>query len=160
VLYIGLMMTEQGPKVLEYNIRLGDPEAQVILPRIKNNMAELFEAAVFGKLHHHQIEYDKNVSMTVIMASGGYPGDYIKGIPIKGLDQIPNNITVYHAGTKLDNNQIVTNGGRVLAVTSKAENLNKARELVYAAIPKIQFQNSFYRKDIALKAMKLLKDNH
>jgi phosphoribosylamine---glycine ligase len=154
-LYIGLMLTSDGPKVLEYNVRLGDPEAQVILPRIQNNIAELFEAAIQGKLDQKQIQETDNVCMTVIMASGGYPGDYIKGFPIEGLDKIPNDVTIYHAGTKQEYGRIVTSGGRVLALTALGENLGLARKKVYEAIPLIRFQNSYFRKDIALKAMKI-----
>ncbi len=157
VLYIGLMLTDEGPKVLEYNVRLGDPEAQVILPRIQNNMVKLFEAAADGTLNQYDISQTPDVSMTVIMASGGYPGDYIKGFPIEGLDLVPENVTVYHAGTKEEFGRIVTSGGRVLAVTASGENLKSARDTVYAAIPKIRFQNSFYRKDIALKAIKQME---
>lgn len=149
-LYFGLMLTPKGPKVIEYNARFGDPEAQVVLPRLKTDLVEIMLAIYHQKLGEMQIEWSDDACACVIMASGGYPGNYPKGIQIKGLDangQIEN-ATVFHAGTKLADHDIVTNGGRVLGVTAKAESLEKALEQAYQAVKKIDFEGAEYRTDI------------
>lgn len=149
-LYFGLMLTPKGPKVIEYNARFGDPEAQVVLPRLKTDLVEIMLAIYHQKLGEMQIEWSDDACACVIMASGGYPGNYPKDIQIKGLDangQIEN-ATVFHAGTKLADHDIVTNGGRVLGVTAKAESLEKALEQAYQAVKKIDFEGAEYRTDI------------
>jgi phosphoribosylamine--glycine ligase len=155
ILYPGVMLTKQGPKVLEYNARFGDPEAQAYLPRLENDLVELLEASIDGTLDKMELKWSPMVSVCVVMASGGYPGNYAKGKPITGLTEagkLPHT-KVFHAGTARAENQIVTNGGRVLGVTAWAEDLARARSRAYAAVEKIQFDGAQFRRDIAAKAL-------
>jgi phosphoribosylamine---glycine ligase len=155
VLYAGLMMTESGPKVLEFNVRFGDPETQVILPRIAGDLLPAFEACVDGTLSDSLIQWRDEHCVTVVMASGGYPGGYEKGKVITGLDVADGmeDVTVFHAGTALDGESVVTAGGRVLAVTALGSDLRSAVDLAYKAVPKVHFEAAHYRSDIAAKAL-------
>lgn len=149
-LYFGLMMTPKGPKVIEYNARFGDPEAQVVLPRLKTDLVEICEAVIDERLSDLDIEWEDGAVACVVMASGGYPVSYKKGIEMTGLDengQVDGAI-VYHAGTKFENGKFYTNGGRVLGVTAKAPTLDEALEKAYAAVKKISFEGAHYRTDI------------
>lgn len=154
LLYPGIMLTKNGPKILEFNARFGDPETQVYLTRLENDLVELLEASVNGTLNRHELKWKPEASVCVIMASGGYPGNYPKGKPILGLAQanaLPNT-KVFHAGTALKDGQIVTNGGRVLGVTALGKDLRAAQAAAYAAVETIQFEGAHYRRDIAAKA--------
>ena len=155
-LYAGLMITEEGPKVIEFNCRFGDPETQVVLPIIKGDFLELLYSAAMGNLNKNVVEYNGGCSVCVVVASGGYPDSYAKGYEILGLDQVPSDIIVYQAGTKEENGKILTNGGRVLGVTSVLPefNLMLAKDKAYQAIEKINFNKIYYRKDISDKALK------
>ncbi len=149
-LYFGLMMTPKGPKVIEYNARFGDPEAQVVLPRLKTDLVEICEAVIDERLSDLDIEWEDGAAACVVMASGGYPVSYKKGIEMTGLDengQVDGAI-VYHAGTKFENGKFYTNGGRVLGVTAKAPTLDEALDKAYAAVKKISFEGAHYRTDI------------
>ena len=149
-LYFGLMMTPKGPKVIEYNARFGDPEAQVVLPRLKTDLVDICEAVIDGRLSDLEIEWDDGAAACVVMASGGYPVSYKKGIEMFGLDENGqvDGAVVYHAGTKYENGRFYTNGGRVLGVTAKAPTLDEALEKAYAAVKKISFEGAHYRTDI------------
>ena len=149
-LYFGLMMTPNGPKVIEYNARFGDPEAQVVLPRLKTDLVDICEAVIDERLSDLDIEWYDGAAACVVMASGGYPVSYKKGIEMFGLDengQVDGAI-VYHAGTKFSDGKFFTNGGRVLGVTAKAPTLDEALEKAYAAVKKISFEGAHYRTDI------------
>ena len=150
ILFTGLMITEDGPKVLEYNARFGDPEAQVVLPRMKNDIIDVMEACIDGKLSDVELEFEDNAAVCVVLASDGYPEKYDKGFEIKGLDTFKDKdgYYVYHAGTKFDGDKIVTNGGRVLGVVAKGENLKAARANAYKATEWIDFANKYKRNDI------------
>lgn len=150
ILFTGLMITEDGPKVLEYNARFGDPEAQVVLPRMKNDIIDVMEACIDGKLSDVELEFEDNAAVCVVLASDGYPEKYDKGFEIKGLDTFKDKdgYYVFHAGTKLDGDKIVTNGGRVLGVVAKGENLKAARANAYKATEWIDFANKYKRNDI------------
>lgn len=151
IIFFGLMLTEKGPKVLEYNARFGDPETQVVLPRMKNDIVEVFEACVDGTLDQIQLEFEDNAAVCVVLASDGYPEHYEKGYPISGFENFKDRdgYYVFHAGTKFDGEgRIVTNGGRVLGVTAKGENLKLARENAYRATEWIEFGNKYMRDDI------------
>jgi len=150
ILYGGLMITNNGPKVLEFNARFGDPEAQVTLPRIKTGLVDIMLAVINNKLEQINIEYSEDACVGVVMASGGYPGSYQTGFPITGLDDLDKDVLVFHAGTKLESGQILTSGGRVLTVVAMGETIAKAREKVYANLPRINFKDCHYRRDIAL----------
>jgi phosphoribosylamine--glycine ligase len=150
ILYAGLMIANNGPKVLEFNARFGDPEAQVTLPRIKTDLVEIMLAVVNNKLEQINIEYNEDACVGVIMASGGYPGSYQTGFPITGLDNLDKDILVFHAGTRLESGQILTSGGRVLTVTAMGKTIAEAREKVYTNLPRINFKDCHYRQDIAL----------
>ncbi len=158
VLYAGLMMTVNGPKVIEFNCRFGDPETQVVLPRMKSDIIPVFVACTNGSLDQIQIEWTQDACVTVVMASGGYPGPYQKGKPIEGLDdaQREGAAMVFHAGTAWDNGRVVTNGGRVLNVTACGETIPKAIDAAYAAVRCIHFEDAHYRNDIGSKALKHL----
>lgn len=149
-LYFGLMITPDGPKVIEYNARFGDPETQVVLPRLKTDLVDIIEAVIDEKLAQLNIEWTNDASACVVMASGGYPLSYPKGLEISGLDENGQvtGAVVYHAGTKLEKGKFLTNGGRVLGVTACAETLDKALEKAYAAVEKISFEGAHYRTDI------------
>ena len=154
-LYFGLMLTKDGPRVIEYNARFGDPETQVVLPRLKTDLIDIIDAVIDEKLGDLAIEWDNGASACVIMASGGYPGSYEKGKIINGLDENGqvDGVTVYHAGTKLSDGNIVTSGGRVLGITGKGENLEEALNKAYAAVSKISFDGAFWRTDIGRKTL-------
>lgn len=150
ILFTGLMITEDGPKVLEYNARFGDPEAQVVLPRMKNDIIDVMEACIDGKLSDVELEFEDNAAVCVVLASDGYPEKYDKGFEIKGLETFKDKdgYYVFHAGTKFDGDKIVTNGGRVLGVVAKGENLKAARANAYKATEWIDFANKYKRNDI------------
>ena len=149
-LYFGLMLTPDGPKVIEYNARFGDPETQVVLPRLKTDFVDIIDAVIDERLDALEIEWSADACACVVMASGGYPQSYPKGIEITGLDENGQvaGATVYHAGTKRAGDKLVTNGGRVLGVTAAAETLDAALEKAYAAVEKIHFDGAHYRRDI------------
>ncbi len=150
IIFFGLMLTEEGPKVLEYNARFGDPEAQVVLPRMKNDLIEVIEACVDGTLDKIDLQFEDNAAVCVVLASDGYPVRYEKGLPITGLEEFKKHDGYYcfHAGTKFDGEQIVTNGGRVLGVTAKGKDLKEARANAYAATEWVKFDNKYMRHDI------------
>ena len=151
IIFFGLMITEDGPKVLEYNARFGDPEAQVVLPRMKNDIIDVFEACIDGTLDKIDLQFEDNAAVCVVLASDGYPVSYEKGFEIKGLDTFKDKdgYYVFHAGTKFDDDgKIVTNGGRVLGVTAKGKDLKEARANAYKATEWIDFDNKYMRHDI------------
>ena len=150
IIFFGLMLTADGPKVLEYNARFGDPEAQVVLPRRKNDIIEVIEACLEGKLDEVDLQFEDNAAVCVVLASEGYPVKYEKGIPISGFENFKDKDGYYcfHAGTKFDGDQIVTNGGRVLGITAKGSDLKEARKNAYAATEWISFSNKYMRHDI------------
>lgn len=151
IIFFGLMLTKTGPKVLEYNARFGDPETQVILPRMKNDIVDVFEACVDGTLNQVALEFEENAAVCVVLASGGYPGLYEKGFKMTGLEKFRgrDGYYVFHAGSRFDSDgDIVTNGGRVLGVTAKGTTLREAREQAYRAAGWIEFENKYMRSDI------------
>ena len=150
IIFFGLMLTEDGPKVLEYNARFGDPETQVVLPRMKTDIVDVFEACIDGTLDQVDLEFEDNAAVCVVLASAGYPEKYEKGFPITGLEEFKKHDGYYcfHAGTKFDGENIVTNGGRVLGVTAKGADLKEARANAYAATEWVQFENKYKRNDI------------
>ena len=150
VIFFGLMLTQDGPRVLEYNARFGDPEAQVVLPRMKNDIIEVAEACIDGTLDQIDLQFEDNAAVCVVLASEGYPVSYDKGLPIKGLEQFDNRDGYYcfHAGTKQTGQGIVTNGGRVLGITAKGADLKEARANAYEATKWINFDNKYMRNDI------------
>ncbi|MBE0544835.1 MAG: phosphoribosylamine--glycine ligase [Verrucomicrobia bacterium] len=155
ILYPGIMLTKEGPKVLEFNARFGDPETQVYLTRLQNDLVELLDASVSGTLAKHELRWSQFASVCVVMASSGYPGSYPKGKIITGLDEanaLPDT-KVFHAGTARAGEQIVTNGGRVLGVTALGWDLKSAQSAAYAAVERIHFDGAHFRRDIATKAM-------
>jgi phosphoribosylamine--glycine ligase len=153
VLYAGLILTPQGTKTIEFNARFGDPETQVILPRLKTDLLDIFLAVVNGTLADQPIEWSDEAAVCVIVASGGYPGSYAKGLPITGLDQVKDSL-VFHAGTALKDGRIVTNGGRVLGITGIGRDIVEARKKAYADADRINFEGKHYRADIAMKALR------
>ena len=150
IIFFGLMLTEKGPKVLEYNARFGDPEAQVVIPRLKNDIVEVFEACVDGRLDEIDLQFEDNACGCVVLASDGYPVAYEKGYPIHGLEKFKDADGYYcfHAGTKFKDGEIVTNGGRVLGITALGKNLKEARANAYKAVDWVDFDNKYYRHDI------------
>lgn len=153
VLYFGLIVTDDGVKVIEYNCRFGDPEAQAVLPRLKSDIVEIFEAVIDERLSEIEIEWDNGAAACVVMASGGYPGKYETNLKISGIDiaQKADNVTVFHAGTKMSDGEIFTSGGRVIGVTATGINLDEAIKSAYIAVEKISFENAHYRTDIGIK---------
>ena len=149
VLFIGLMIEEGQPKVLEFNVRFGDPETQSVLPRLKTDLTQIMFACIEGRLEQINIEWDKRQSMTLVLASKGYPESSHKGDIITGLDDLKDTTYLFHAGTKKVGKAIETNGGRVLAITTLAENLEEARSYIYEEVKKIKFDGMQYRNDIA-----------
>jgi phosphoribosylamine---glycine ligase len=152
LLFPGLMMTASGPSVLEFNCRFGDPETQAIMPRLKSDLLDLLEATIDGAIGKAAIEWDDRPAVTVVMASGGYPGSYEQGKPISGLGdcaQLPD-VHIFHAGTRRENDTVVTSGGRVLAVTALAPDVEQARARAYDAVSRIHFDGCHYRRDIAV----------
>ena len=150
IIFFGLMLTPDGPRVLEYNARFGDPETQVVLPRMKSDIVEIFEACIDGTLDQVELEFEDNAAVCVVLASDGYPLSYEKGFPIEGLDEFQKHEGYYcfHAGTKFDGDTIVTSGGRVLGVTAKGKDLKEARANAYAATEWVTFANKYKRNDI------------
>lgn len=156
VLYAGLMLTHAGPKVLEFNVRFGDPEVQAMMMRLKGDLVEILKATAEGRLDEVSIDWDKRCCCCVVMASGGYPGEYRKGITIKGLKEAESmeDVQIFHAGTKAGNGEILTNGGRVLNVCAMGQDLKEAQAKANAACKKIRFEGAQYRKDIGYRVMK------
>ncbi|MEY4747638.1 MAG: hypothetical protein RLZZ416_687 [Candidatus Parcubacteria bacterium] len=157
VLYPGIMMTVDGPRVLEFNARFGDPECQVYMRLLKNDLLDLFEASVDGGISEMKetVEWEKGFAVNIVLASGGYPGVYEKGLPISGLDEANamEGIVVFHAGTKYENGSLLTNGGRVLGVSATGMRLKEALDRAYEAAGKIRFEGMQYRRDIGAKAL-------
>jgi len=155
LLYPGLMVTSDGPRVLEFNCRFGDPETQALLPRMRSDLVPLFEATIDGEIDRCAIQWDKRAAVTVVLASGGYPGKYESGKSISGLEEAAklDGVQIFHAGTKRDGNEIKTAGGRVLAVTALAFTVEAARARAYEAVSCITFENCHYRRDIALNVV-------
>ena len=151
IIFFGLMLTKDGPKVLEYNARFGDPETQVVLPRLRSDLVDIVEACIDGKLENIDIDFEDNAAVCVVLASKGYPKAYEKGFVIEGLDAISKEEDVYcfHAGTKFKDGKIVTNGGRVLGISAKAKSIKEAREKAYKSTELIGFENKYMRTDIA-----------
>jgi len=161
VLYAGLMITKQGPKVLEFNVRFGDPETQPLLVRMKSDLLPVLVATVEGNLENATIEWDPRPAVCVVMASGGYPGAYEKGKEIHGLEDVKKmkDVVVFHAGTRLSDSKVVTAGGRVLGVTALGNSIAEAKARAYEAVSMIHFEGAHYRKDIADKAISRLGEN-
>lgn len=155
ILYAGLMINEHDPMVLEFNVRFGDPETQALLPLLKNDLMEIFIAIHEKRLHEIQLEWEQGVAVSVVLASGGYPGDYEKGIEIQGLDEVEHmdKVMVFHAGTKYENGKFYTAGGRVFNVTALGKTIETAQDRAYAAIKRIYFDKMHYRRDIGNKAL-------
>ena len=156
ILYAGLMLTSHGPKVLEFNVRMGDPECQVILPRLTSDFSELCEALCQRRLKTYKVSWNSGAAVCVVLASGGYPGPYVKGKPISGLEMAEEDrrVAVFHAGTKLDGDKFMTDGGRVLGVTAVDKDLASAMMSAYEAVNKIHFEGMHYRRDIGAKGLK------
>ena len=153
ILYAGLMITENGPKVIEFNVRFGDPEAQVILPRLENDLAEIFLAVTEKRLHEVKLRWQSGASVCVIAAAPGYPGPPTKGLPITLPEVHPAGTQIFHAGTAIQNEQLVTNGGRVFGISAQGTDIAEAREHAYSLLEKVQFQGKHFRRDIAAKAL-------
>lgn len=150
ILFIGLMITEDGPKVLEYNVRFGDPETQSVLLRLETDLIEIIEAILENRLNEIEIKYDEKNAVCVMLTSGGYPESYEKGKVITGLDKVDEDIVIFHSGTKINNNNLVTNGGRVIGISAKGNSLEEASKKVYENIEKIKFEGMHYRTDIGV----------
>lgn len=150
ILFIGLMITEDGPKVLEYNVRFGDPETQSVLLRLETDLIEIIEAILENRLNEIHIKYDEKNAVCVMLTSGGYPESYEKGKVIIGLDKVDEDIVIFHSGTKIINNKLVTNGGRVIGISAKGNSLEEASKKVYENIKKIKFEGMHYRTDIGV----------
>ncbi|MDD3088355.1 MAG: phosphoribosylamine--glycine ligase [Candidatus Omnitrophica bacterium] len=158
VLYAGIMVTSEGPKVLEYNVRFGDPETQVILPRLKSDLAELAIAAAEGDISGIKLEWDASPCGGVVLASGGYPGEYEKGRAITGIeDAEKEGVLVFHAGTAMQNGKVVTDGGRVMVVSALGKDIKEAMANAYRGVKKIHFEGMHYRKDIGYRAIQRMK---
>jgi phosphoribosylamine--glycine ligase len=156
VLYAGLMITSQGPKVIEFNCRLGDPEAQVILPMLRTDLMDVVLACIHGEVGKLSLEWYEGACVGVVMASGGYPGEYSKGLEIGGLGDVDSDVQIFHSGTRLASEsggtQVLTDGGRVLTVVGRGPTIAQAREKVYDNVRRVCFRDAHYRKDIALTA--------
>ena len=155
VLYAGLIITEHGPKVLEFNARFGDPETQVILPGLKTDLMDIIQATIDGRLNQIELSWNEQSAVCVVMASQGYPGEYEQDKKITGLDELKHreDIVVFHSGTREKDGHIVSAGGRVLGVTAWAGTLKEAIDKAYQGVGKIKFENSYYRKDIGEKGL-------
>jgi phosphoribosylamine--glycine ligase len=153
VIYFGLMITNEGPKLLEYNVRFGDPETEVILPALKSDLLSVIMACLNGSLAQVKMEFSPDYFVDVVLASGGYPGNFEKGLDITGLDLFPDSALIFHAGTKLENGRLVTSGGRVLNVVGRGATLAEAIGQVYMHVSKINFKNMHFRRDIAQKGL-------
>jgi len=156
ILYAGIIVTKEGPKVLEYNVRFGDPETQAVLPLLKSDIVDLFLACVDGNLHEKKIEVYDGAAICVVQAAPGYPGEYKKGMEITGLDSFKgrDDLLVFQAGTKKDEGKTAAAGGRVLALTALDRDIESAIKKVYENIGSIKFEGAYYRKDIGTKALK------
>ncbi len=153
-LYAGLMMTTEGPKVLEFNVRFGDPETQPVMMRLRSDLVALCRAALDGRLDECRVDWDPACALGVVVASGGYPGKYRKGLPITGLDgDFPEHVKIFHAGTRLEGNQVVTSGGRVLCVTALGDTITRAQREAYLATARIGFEGAYWREDIGHRAI-------
>lgn len=159
VVYAGIMVTSEGPKVLEFNVRFGDPENQAVLPLLKTDLVDLLEATIDGRLRKVPLEWEKKSCVCVVVASGGYPGSYQKGKEILGLDKVGkrNDVYVFHAGTKKNGNRFLTSGGRVMGVTGWKDTLEGAIDLTYEAVKEVSFEGMHYRKDIGAKGLRVRK---
>jgi phosphoribosylamine--glycine ligase len=153
-LYVGVMLADGGPKVLEYNCRFGDPETQAVLPLFDGDLLDACLATIEGRVADLKAPIHSGAAVCVVVASGGYPATFQKGKPITGLDQAPEGVTVFHAGTAKSDGQIVTDGGRVLGVTARADDLRSAVDLAYRGVEAIRFEGMTYRRDIARRALK------
>ena len=151
VLYGQLMLTNDRPRIVEFNVRLGDPEAQLILPRLQADLVAVFQAAVEGRLAELDVTWDPAATCGVVVASGGYPGAYTTGYPIAGLDALDDDVLLFHAGTDLVDHSVVTAGGRVLMTVGQAANVPAARARAYDNIRRVAFENAYFRKDIAAR---------
>jgi len=149
ILYGGLILTESGPRVIEFNARLGDPETQVIMPRLKTDLLDIIEAVLARDISRLTVDVSPQACVGVVMASGGYPGHFQSGYPIEGLDTLDKEIFVFHAATKMENDKAVTSGGRVLTLVATGDSLSVAREKIYNNISRVHFRDAYYRKDIA-----------
>ena len=149
VLYAGLMLTADGPRVMEFNARFGDPETQVVLPLLETDLVDIILSVIGGNLGQLDIEWSKGACVGVVMTSAGYPGPYQKGFPISGLADLDKDVLVFHAGTRPESGQVLTDGGRVLTVVATGSNLNEARQRVYSNLPRVHFDGCYYRQDIA-----------
>lgn len=154
VLYTGLMLTADGPKVVEFNVRFGDPETQVVLPLLETDLVEIILATISGELSSLDIQWKAGSAVCVVMAAPGYPGDYPKGATIQGLESTGEDTVVFHAGTRLEESRVLTNGGRVLGVTGVGPGLTQAREAAYARVKQLHFAGAHFRADIAAKALR------
>jgi phosphoribosylamine--glycine ligase len=152
ILYPGLFVTADGPRVIEFNARFGDPECECLLPLLESDLLEIMLACTDGTLHKVDVRWSDQASVTVMLASGGYPGPYEKGKPITGLDTVDPNVVIFHAGTASKDGAIVTNGGRVLGVTATAPTMEAARAKAYANVERIHFEGVHYRSDIGASA--------
>ena len=157
VLYCGLMLTDEGPKVVEFNCRFGDPETQVVLPLMESDLLEMMLAVENGNLNRYRLQLKEEYGVCVVLASGGYPDAYQTGYPIEGLDEVPDDVLVFHAGTRNENGRLVTAGGRVLGITALAQELEAAVNNAYQAVEHIHFKDMHYRRDIARRAVNYLK---
>ena len=151
IIFIGLMITKEGPKVLEYNVRLGDPETQVVLPRLETDLVEIFNAMLLNKLSETKIEWNRDSVVCVVLASKGYPEKYEKEKVIEGIKNVDDDILVFHSGTAIKEGKLITNGGRVLGVTARANTLKEAINRAYSNAEKIEFEGKVFRTDIAKK---------
>jgi len=154
LLYFGIIITNDGPKVLEYNCRFGDPEAEVILPLLKSDLVSLMVASINGTMREQSIQLSNDFALDVVLASGGYPDKYEKGKVIKGLESLDSDILVFHAGTKMENDFLVTNGGRVLNIVTRADDFLALSKILYKNVDRIKFEGVHYRKDIGYRARK------
>jgi phosphoribosylamine--glycine ligase len=159
-LYAGIMVTDTGPQVLEFNCRLGDPELQPVILRLKSDLVPILLATMDNTLADADIQWDPRPALCVVVASGGYPGDYARGLPIEGLDEAAGmkDVVVFHAGTAIEDGRVVTSGGRVLGVTALGESIVEARDRAYEAVRKVHFEGIQYRTDIGKKAIDRLAE--
>ena len=148
VLYAGLMLTPQGPMVLEFNCRFGDPETQAVLPLLKTDLADIANACIDGRLHALNIEWHAGACACIVLASGGYPGSFKRGLPIHGLSDLPDGVMSFAAGVKRDGDHVLTDGGRVLGITARGADLQDALRRAYAGVLRISFEGMHYRRDI------------
>jgi phosphoribosylamine--glycine ligase len=153
VLYAGLMLTADGPKVLEFNCRFGDPETQVVLPLLDSDLIDVALAVAHGELARADVRWARGAACGIVLASAGYPGEYASGQPIDGLDAVPTDALVFHAGTRQSDGQVVTAGGRVLTIAATGASLAEARARAYAAIDGIRFEGCHYRRDVAAREL-------